>query len=115
MSEEVAPGRITVSRDALRADLSEMELRLRIYFDDQLRHKADLGIFNEVRNKLDALDRGEWTPVHRRALVSLIEEQSTAKTDREWSNKERLLAVFGSMVATSMFVLSLVIAVRGGL
>ena len=109
------PSRITVSRDALRADLAEMELRLRLYFDDQLRYKADRGAFLDVALKLDQLDRGDWTPVHKRALIELIEEQTAARSDKGWATKERVIAVASALTGMIAFVLSTTIALRGGL
>lgn len=107
------PSRITVSRDALRADLAEMELRLRLYFDDQLRYKADRGAFLDVALKLDQLDRGDWTPVHKRALVELIEEQTAMRGDREWTRLQRVGSLLGILTGTAAFVLSTVLAFRG--
>lgn len=103
MSDE--PSRITVSRDALRADLAEMELRLRVYFDEQLRHKADNGTFMELALKVDALDRGDFTPVHRRALEELVEEKLAGNAATAWSGKQKVMAAvsFGTaLVWTSL-------------
>lgn len=85
--------RVTVSRDALRADLAEMELRLRVYFDDQLKHKADSATVSELALKMDKLDRGEWTEVHRRALEELIKGQERRESDKSWTSRERTFGV----------------------
>ena len=112
MSEE--PARITVSRDALRADLAEMELRLRVYFDEQLRHKADSGEFAKLALRVDQMDRGEFTDVHRRALVDLIEAQSQEREDRSWTFKQRVGGFITAVTAVGTLILSAV-ALRGGL
>lgn len=113
MSDE-SPSRISVSRDALRAELAEMELRLRFYFDDQLRHKADSGPVVELALKVDALDRGDFTDVHRRALTEFVEGLTAARTDRAWTGKERLMAVLSTTVTLAALLLSVLVALHGG-
>jgi hypothetical protein len=113
MSDDT-PRTVTVSREALRADLAEMELRLRIYFDDQLKHKADVGAFTDVALRFDRLDRGEWTDTHRRALVDLIENITQGESDRSWSRRERVMGILVGGISASAFLLSFVLAVNGG-
>lgn len=108
MAEE--PARLTVSREALRADLAEMELRLRIYFDEQLKHKADAAPVAELALKLDALDRGDFTQVHRRALTEFVESVTQRRIDRGWTARERIFGAVAILVA----VLSLVFSVYTG-
>lgn len=104
MAEE--PTRITVSRDALRADLAEMELRLRVYFDSQLVHKADAGMVAELALRVDGLDRGDFTDVHRRALTDFVEGVTQQRIDRGWTARERLLGVVSIAIAVLAFGLS---------
>ena len=99
--------RVTVSRDALRADLAEMELRLRVYFDSQLQHKADAGTVTELTLKLDKLDRGEWTEVHRRALEELIKGQERKESDKSWTSRERTIGVLVVIMTLVSLVASL--------
>ncbi len=110
-----APSRINVSRDALRADLAEMELRLRLYFDEQLRHKADAIPVYKMSDKLDALDRGDFTPVHRRALVELFESLVDGHNETSWTWRERVLAVTSTAVTVMSLALALVVAFKGGI
>lgn len=119
MSEDT-PSRITVSRDALRADLAEMELRLRTYFDEQLRHKANAADLASLALKVERLDqlrsdrdRGEFTPAATRAMRSLIEEINEESSDKEWTSRERLMAVLSVLTAGTMLVLSILLAVHG--
>lgn len=106
MGEQEA-ARISVSRDALRADLAEMELRLRVYFDDQLRHKQDSAPFIELALKVDALDRGDFSEVHRRALTEFIESTQRVRQDRGWTARERIIGVVAIIVAVVSLGLSL--------
>lgn len=115
VDDTAPPSRITVSRDALRADLAEMELRLRLYFDDQLRHKADAGPVYELIAKVDALDRGDFTESHRRALVELITAQTAERQAAAWSWRERAMAVVSAAVTLASLLLALVIAFKGGI
>jgi hypothetical protein len=112
MSEE--PSRITVSRDALRADLAEMELRLRLYFDERLNHKADSGALAEYALRLDKLDRGEFTDVHRRALEEFVDDHLRDRADRGWSRRERWFGVISIAGTIAMLLLSIVLAAHGG-
>lgn len=109
MSDE-APNRITVSRDALRADLAEMELRLRVYFDDQLRHKADLATVVLHAQALDALGRGEFTDAQTRSITEIAEHVLEENTGRTWTKRERWIGV----VALVLTVLSLALSAYFG-
>lgn len=111
MSED--PTRITVSRDALRADLAEMELRLRFYFDEQLKHKADSAPVIELMRKVDALDRGDFTDVHRRALAEFIEEHTIVQQGATWTRRERLIAVLSVCATITSLMLSVGLALHG--
>lgn len=102
--------RITVSRDALRADLAEMELRLRLYFDERLNHKADTGALAELALKFDRLDRGEFTEAHRRALDEFVDRRLDVRADAGWTRRER----WAGIAATLIGVVSLALAATGG-
>lgn len=106
--------RISVSRDALRADLAEMELRLRLYFDERLNHKTDTGVFSEYALRLDKLDRGEFTEVHRRALAAFVADQLASRSERGWTRKERWLGVLSVAGTIAMLILSIALATHGG-
>jgi hypothetical protein len=105
--------RISVSRDALRAELSEMELRLRIYFDDQLKHKADSAMVLEFALKFVSLVRGVFSVVLKRALESLVDDHLGERAATTWTRRERVLASLSGMVALSMLTLSVVAAFHG--
>lgn len=104
------PRAITVSRDALRADLAEMELRLRVYFDEQLKHKADIATVVEHGLKIDNWSKGEFTPAMNRAIEELVGEMLTSRTDRGWSMRERWFGMAMIMVTILSFTLALVLA-----
>lgn len=103
-----------MSRDALRADLAEMELRLRLYFDEQLKHKADRAEVAEMKLTLDGLDRGDFTPVHERALTDFVEKVIDQQLDRSWSRRERAMAVTSAFIAVITFLVSTGLALHGG-
>lgn len=102
--------RISVSHSLLRAELAEMELRLRIYFDEQLKHKADAAPFLVLSAKVEALDRGDFTPVHRRALIELIEQQGAVATDKQWTSRERIFGAIAVLVAVVSFAFTVYVA-----
>lgn len=81
-------GRITVSRDALRADLAEMELRLRGYFDVQLSNKADVAALQNENQR-------RWTE----AIVHEVLEEHER---RGWTRRERALALLNICMTVVM-------------
>ena len=103
MSEETPNARISVSRDALRADLAEMELRLRLYFDEQLRGKADTVELLRLSALMNQMDSGNFSPALKRSLEDVIEGAITAKTDRGWTKRERLFGVLAVIVMLVSF------------
>jgi hypothetical protein len=97
---------ITVSRSDLRADLAEMELRLRIYFDDQLKNKADRADVLENTGILRAINRGEFSPAHERAVEEIVVTTLAEKSDKGWTARERIFMVVGILVAVISLALS---------
>jgi len=91
--------RITVSRDALRADLAEMELRLRVYFDEQLKHKADASTVAANSQQLQDLRRGDFSPAFRRTIEEIAIDAMNERTDAGWTSRQRLIAVVAICVA----------------
>lgn len=109
MAEDAS--RISVSRDALRADLAEMELRLRIFLEDQLRQKADAATVAENSRLLLAFGRGEFTPAQQASIRVLAAAQTTADQDKGWTRKQRI----GGLIAITVTVLSFLTSVSLGL
>lgn len=105
--------RVSVSRDTLRAELAEMELRLRAFLDDQLRHKADQAMVVELALKVDAQSRGDFTEAQKRALDERIESYIDGQADRDWTHRDRLMTVLSILTAVGMLVLSLAAALHG--
>ncbi len=62
-SQETPPERISVSREALRAELAELELRLVKYLDNELHEKANkveiVALATAVQDKANAREFGE--------------------------------------------------------
>jgi anti-sigma factor RsiW len=109
-------GRITVSRDALRADLAEMELRLRLYFDDALKKKAsaaevaiiraDVKVLNDA---LAARDRGEFT----KAQMLALDEHLEAAGERAWTWRQQAATVVSAGSAAIALLITIVLALHG--
>ena len=104
--------RISVSESTLRAALAEMELRLRVYFDEQLKHKAEKGDVAILAQSVNALDRGDFTPVHERALTDFIDNHLSQQADRGWTARERRLGVVAILLTVLMFASSIYFGVR---
>ena len=82
MSEHVAAERISVSREALRAELAELELRLVRYLDDQLHQKANkveiVALNTALQDKANATEFGEvrtQLAVHDAHIDGLLAQQ----------------------------------------
>jgi hypothetical protein len=108
--EDTPPNRITVSRDALRADLAEMELRLRVYFDEQLRHKADAATVATNTLLLGQFSRGEFTPAQVASIQTIAEKAMDERTGRSWTARERATGIAALLV----MVLSLAASIYFG-
>lgn len=118
---EDSNNRISISEERLRAALAEMELRLRIWLDEQLKHKADTATLLEVVRRVgdlevnrQARDRGELTQAQVLFIDDRIDERAATRTSQGWSSRERWMAVASVLIAAAMFVLSIVIAFHGG-
>ncbi len=110
---ENEPKAITVSRDALRADLAEMELRLRVYFDEQLKHKADISVVVEHGILLERLGKGEFNNAQHNAIEAIIAGTLTERTDRGWTTRERWFGILTIIVALGSFLLAILVATHG--
>ncbi len=111
MDESAKP--ITISRADLRADLAEMELRLRIYFDDQLKKKADTGIVAEHAIALEKLGKGEFNAAQTNAIEVILTGTLTERTDRGWTTRERWFGILTIFVALGSFLLAILVATHG--
>jgi hypothetical protein len=110
-----APKQVSVSRDALRADLAEMELRLRIYFDEQLKHKADAAEVIEHSLTLSRFAKGEFTQAQVLTMEDIVETVLTERTTRGWTTRERWFGVLTVIIAVVSFILALSAASHGSL
>lgn len=110
MSSHDEPTRITVSRDALRADLAEMELRLRLYFDERLSTKADAVTQVRLESQMADLRRGEFTDAFRRSVVSIVEDAQEELTDRGWTRRERMIGVIAMVLAVVSFAFTVYVS-----
>lgn len=122
MAEDMTevPRRISVSEDTLARHLAEMELRLRIYFDEQLRHKADSHDLLELARRIVILeqarvarDRGDFTDAQLLTLDQRVKYLATANSTEEWTSRGRAIAVLSVSIAVMMFILSAFLAIHG--
>ncbi len=114
------PARISVSRDAMRADMAELELRLQSFIRAELAAKADKSDLVALAARLavlesqrEARDQGILTNAQNAAIDARIVAIDAQAADRAWSWKERSLAVLSGLVTVATLVLSLLLA-RGG-
>lgn len=110
---------ITVSRDALRADLAEMELRLRVWIGEQLSEKADAVALQTLALRVAAAEAvatkfaaGDFTPAQDRAFAVLIDDKLKEHMDIGWTRRQRWIAVISLIVAIFAVAVSVFIAVH---
>lgn len=112
MNEEMdAPRRLSISEETLRLQLAELELRLRIFFSEQLAKKADALDCELNASRLDALERGDFTPAHRRALEGVVATEFLKGTTMTWTRRERVIAVISLLVAAVMLFSNVYVAI----
>lgn len=97
-------GRITVSRDALRADLAEMKNELKDYIADQLERKADARSMESLTQTVtllaDAVRKqtdGELTIAQRAVVQTIVDDTLDERSESGWTRKERRLALLGAL------------------
>lgn len=131
------PERLSISRDALRADLAEMELRLRTWIGTQLEQKADAEdvvriqaqvtelaakvvyregpLMNDIRTyeeNMRSFSRGDFTEAQKRAFNQIIDANLKEHTDTGWTQRQRYIAVVALLVSMVAVISSIYLAVH---
>ena len=131
------PSRITISRDALRADLAEMELRLRTWIGGQLEQKANVTDLARLQNQVTEIaakvvyregplmddirayeenmrsfSRGDFTDAQKRAFNQIIDANLKEHTDTGWTMRQRYIAVAALLVSVVAVISSIYLAVH---
>jgi hypothetical protein len=101
-----------LSAGTLRAELALLELRIVTQLDERLRHKADAATVLPLLTRIEAIDRGDFSPSLKRALADFVEERAVAATGQRWTRRERLMGVIGTCVFLFGFLMSLAINLR---
>lgn len=109
---ESGDARISLSEAKLDAALVKMELRLRIYFDEQLKGKADTAAVVILQSEMAAMQRGDFSPAFRRSLVEVVEQQGVSAADRTWTRRERAFGAVGAFVAVIALMASLYFGIQ---
>jgi replicative DNA helicase len=127
--------RISVSRETLRAELSELELRLTKYLDQQLHEKANkveiVALATAVQDKANAREFGRLQEAFTRhdiALQDLVKQlqiqkevnealkkqakEVEAQSESKFTKKEKL---FGAILAVVTISIQLWVATGGSL
>lgn len=107
MSEmEGNPKRLSISEETLRLQLAELELRLRIFFAEQLERKANASDMAANLTRLDALERGDFTPAFQRSLHAQVVQEAADSSGTMWTKRERMIMVVGAVVTVLMLSLN---------
>lgn len=107
MSEiEHKPMRLSISEETLRLQLAELELRLRIFFAEQLEKKANAVDVAANTARLDALERGDFTPAFQRSLHEEVVKEAMESSGTVWTKRERMVMVIGLIVTVIMLSLN---------
>lgn len=105
MPEAEGNGRVSVSRDALRADLLDLELRLTKTITSALAEKADRSDFDRLTGSLNQVvewrlkaERGEFTRAQEQEVISIIHNTLKDRGKEAWTTTSRRLAILGAFV-----------------
>lgn len=137
MASGNGPEKISVSRDALRADLAEMELRLREYIAHELEKKAeqrelerltrrfedltrvmvrsDGPLADQVRRHNDSwnsFERGEFTPGQLRTIRESTRAMIQEERAEGWSARDRAFALVGTLVALAGLIITAIVTIN---
>ena len=104
---------LTLGREMLRAELAEMELRLRIYFDERLIRKADAGLVTSLELSMDKLERGDFTTAQLNAIDARIRAVANAGGDIRWTRWQQVGSLTGAVTTVGMFLLYVLVFVKG--
>lgn len=109
---ESSPKRLSISEETLRLQLSELELRLRIFFQEQLAQKASAADVRLSEARLNALERGDFTPAFSRALTEKVEAGAKAAKTTAWTGRERLVMLAGIFITFLVFALNIYVVAK---
>jgi hypothetical protein len=99
VAEGDTPTRLSLSEEKLQLALAQLELRLRIYFDEQLKLKADAAQVAQNTAQLGDLRRGDFSPALKRSIEEVVTDTITARADSGWTSRQRTIAVVAIVVA----------------
>lgn len=106
--------RLSISEEKLKLLLGEMEWRLKTFFNEQLNRKAEAADMARLEKKLDALDRGDFTPVHQRALRDFFECFLAEGGDSKWKGVQRFITVVSLLISLSSVGITLAVLIHSG-
>lgn len=90
-----------VTRDALRADLGELELRL-------VREIAKA--VAPMNNTLEGMQRGEFNQAQTLTVEAIAEKVIEKKTSVSWTKGSRVMAVLGVVIAFASMCAAVTVA-----
>lgn len=121
MADETERQQGALTRDALRADLSEVEMRLRLFIATELRHiedrlrgKADRAELEKVKVSIERLERGDFTKATLRAIDDRIEGHTQTGDDRFWTRWGQKAILAGVLLGVCTLALEFIAAIHGG-
>jgi hypothetical protein len=93
------PKVVTISREALRADLAELELRLRLWIGSELASKADVVAVEKMEEQWRNAEQGLFTPAQTSVMKEIATSVINARVGEGWSRRERAIALIGICLA----------------
>ena len=114
--DDSPPRQISVSRDALRADLAEMELRLRQFIQTEIDKKASISELETIRKEIEGIKKntfsGDFSPAQILAIKDIIEKGDAAQQKNNWGRKDRLIQILTVIAVTISMVFSALYAIN---
>lgn len=111
-NEREEPRTITVSRDALRADLLGLELRLKDWMSAELALKANAAVVDKMSSDIGKIKEGEFTHAQKMAMVQIYTEQAAKADKTGWSRRERWIALVSLGLSLVAVIFSIIYTVH---
>lgn len=108
MAEE-ANGRITVSRDALRADLGDLRDELKDYIRESLERKANADVVAQLAARVDLHESGVFPPAWELRVRTMINEAIDNSTSLASQGRYRITSLMVTVLGSTAAILGAIL------
>lgn len=106
---EDTPRQISVSRDALRADLGDLRDELKDYIRESLETKANADVVAQLAARVDLHESGVFPPAWELRVKTMINEGIDASTALASQGRYRITSLMVTMVGSTAAILGAIL------